>query len=304
MAKEKEVVLQEIKQTNDDPNDIVFDYFQSKAFAEQPLGMSILGPAANVRNFTADNLRSYMNTHYAAEDMIFTAVGNLEHQKFVDMVEKRIQNLHPKTSFSKPQQIYTGGEFIKVRDTEQAQVLLGFPGVDYHSPYYYPLTILSTILGGSMSSRLFQEIREKRGVVYSVYSFTNSHINNGLFGIYAGLNQEEIKNYIPVVADEVKKICNEPVNDQEFNRVKVQLKASLLMALESSASTAEVVSRQHLVHNRVLPVSEIVERIDNVSKQDIMTIAQRVFSGKPTYTLMGNLGQYPNYEQIEKYFHL
>ena len=300
MAKEKEVVVQEIKQTNDDPSDIVFDYFQETAYADQALGMTILGPAEKVRSFSADDLRKYMGHNYAAENIVVAAVGNLKHNDFVKMVEQRMGGLQPHTNFVRDKQLYTGGQFIKTRDIEQAQVLLGFEGVQYHHPQYYPISILSTIFGGSMSSRLFQEIREKRGLVYSVYSFTNTHTGSGLFGIYAGLNQEEIKNYLPVVADEIKKISNEYVTDKELNRVKVQMKASILMALESSSSTAEVVARQQLIHNRFIPVSEIVEKIDSITKEDVLQAAQYIFSSKLTYTLLGNLSQYPDYETLAK----
>ena len=165
LTKEKEVIVQEIKQTNDDPSDIVFDYFQKTAYANQALGMSILGPEQLIRSFDANVLRSYMNKNYAAENIAVVAVGNLKHEQFVNMVQKRMCTIKPYTDFVKEKQFYTGGEFIKTRDTEQAQVLLGFEGVDYYSENYYPTTILSTILGGSMSSRLFQEIREKRGLV-------------------------------------------------------------------------------------------------------------------------------------------
>lgn len=302
MDKEKEVVVQEIKQTKDDPSDIVFDYFQATAFKNQSLGMSILGPVERVRSFSAEDLRNYMHGHYAGENIVVAAVGNIKHDDFVKMTEARMGSLNGKVSFSRAKQIYTGGEYIKSRDIEQAQVLLGFPGIDYFSDKYYSTGIMSNILGGSMSSRLFQEIREKRGLVYSVYSFTNSHSNSGLFGIYAGLDEEEICKYVPVVADEVKKICNEYVTDQELNRVRMQMKAGILMALESSSSTAEIIARQHLVHNRIIPMQEIVERIENVSKQDIMDTAQSIFSGKLTYTVLGNIKCLPNYEEVEKLF--
>lgn len=300
MAKEKEVVIQEIKQTNDDPSDIVFDYFQETAFANQALGRSILGPAEKVRKFDSTTLRTYMAHNYAAENIVVAAVGNLDHQKFVQMVNERMASLQAKTSFTPDKQIYTGGMFAKQRDIEQAQVLLGFPGIAYGSEQYYHATILSTIFGGSMSSRLFQEIREKRGLVYSVYSFTNAHIESGLFGIYAGLDAEQIPCYLPVVAEEIKKISNDLVSDKEFNRVKVQLKASVLMALESSSSTAEVIARQQLIHKRNLPIAEIVERIDSVTKEDIRTMAQQIFGGKLTYTLLGNLNKYPSYDKMQK----
>ena len=300
MKKEKEVVVQEIKQTFDDPSDIVHDYFQETAYAKQALGRSILGPAEKVRSFDAEKLKAYMARNYAAENIVVSAVGNIKHEQFVQMVETRMSSLQSKKHFVLEKQIYTGGFFAKNRDIEQAQVLLGFPSIDHHNKKYYHASILSTILGGSMSSRLFQEIREKRGLVYTVYSFTNAHSATGLFGIYAGLDAEQIKNYLPVVADEIKKICNEPVSDKELNRVKVQLKASVLMALESSSSTAEVIARQQLIHNRNLPIEEIVERIDSVSKDDILAMAQYIFGGKLTYTLLGNLCEYPSYEQMEK----
>lgn len=300
MVKEKEVVVQEIKQTNDDPSDIVFDYFNETSYANQPIGRSILGTADLVRSFDAEKLRKYMNSNYAAENIVVAATGNLKHDDFVKMVEARMGGLQTKTSYIKAPQIYTGGEFVKIRDIEQAQVLLGFDGVDYHHDLYYPVAIMSNILGGGMSSRLYQEIREKRGLVYTVYSFTNSHTQSGNFGIYAGLNQEEIRNYIPVVADEVKKIINEPVSDQELNRVKVQFKANILMALESSSSTAEVIARHQLCHNRNIPIEEIVEKVEKVNKDDIINAARYIFASKPTYTLLGNLEKYPSYEDIEK----
>ena len=300
MVKEKEVVVQEIKQTNDDPSDIVFDYFNETAYKNQPIGRSILGTADLVRSFDAEKLRKYMNTNYAAENIVVAAAGNIKHEDFVKMTEVRMGNLRSKTDYKKASQIYTGGEFVKKRDIEQAQVLLGFNGVDYHHEFYYPIAVMSKILGGGMSSRLYQEIREKRGLVYTVYSFDNSHSQSGIFGIYAGLNQEEIKKYMPVVTDEIKKIMNEPVSDKEINRVKVQIKANILMALESSSSTAEVIARHQLCYNRNIPMEEIVEKIENVGKDDIMKVAQYIFGSKPTYTLLGNLKKYPGYEDIEK----
>lgn len=301
MNKEKDVVVQEIKQTYDDPSDIVFDYFQDTAFHNQPVGMSILGTEDRVRSFDADVLRRYMQHNYAADNIIVAAVGNLNHNKFVKMVEERMSDLQEKSNFVRAAQNYTGGMFVENREIEQAQVLIGFPSVSYHSDQYYHASILSTILGGSMSSRLFQEIREKRGLVYTVYSFSNSHLQSGLFGVYAGLNADEIGKYIPVVSDELKKICQENVLDKELDRVKVQLKASILMALESSSSTAEVIARQRLIHGRVIPVEEIVARIESVTKEDIRQMAEQIFTQKPTYTLLGNLKEYPSYEELQKY---
>ncbi|MBR1825017.1 MAG: insulinase family protein [Alphaproteobacteria bacterium] len=300
LNKEREVVVQEIKQTFDDPSDVVFDYFQETAYKAQALGRTILGPTEKVRGFNADTLRRYMSSNYAAENIVVAAVGNLKHAEFVKMVEMRMAGLQAKKNFVADKQIYTGGEFIKNRDTEQAQVLLGFKSVDCYDENLYAVSLLSAILGGGMSSRLFQEIREKRGLVYTVYSFNNAFTQNGIFGIYAGLEAEEIKNYVPVVTDEIKRICNEYVTDAELSRVKVQHKAGMLMALESSSSTAEAIARRYLLHNRFIPVEEIVQKIESVGKEDVMRMAQTIFGSAPTYTLLGNLKEYPNYDELQK----
>lgn len=301
MVKEKEVVVQEIKQGNDTPDDVIFDYFQQYAFPEQPLGRSILGTDCHVRSFTPEKLCSYMRHNYAAENTVVVAVGNLQHTAFVDMVKARLERYQPHTSFELPAQIYQGGFYAEKRSIEQAHVLLGFKGIEYSNPLYYPVSIFSTLFGGGMSSRLFQEIRENRGLVYSVYSFTNSHTRNGLFGIYAGTSGHELNKLIPVIADEIKKVVNDKVAQSELNRAKVQLKASMLMALESSSSSAEVIARQMLLYNRVIPTAEIIERIEAVSIEDIQKAAQTLFKSQPTYTLLGDLKDYPNYENLQKF---
>ncbi len=300
MAKEKEVVIQEIKQGIDTPDDAVFDYFQEDAFKNLPLGRTILGPESNIKKFNADALRRYMKSHYGADNMVVVAVGNLDHDIFVKMVEERLGNYQNKASFSIEPQEYAGGFTYQKRDIEQIHLLLGFKGVNYKSQMYYPVSVFSTIFGGGMSSRLFQEIREKRGLVYTVYSFTNSHTLGGLFGIYAGTTAEELNQLIPVAADEIKKICQEKVTDKELDRAKTQLKASMLMALESSSSTAEVIARQTLIHQRIIDTDEVIARVDAVSKEDIQKAAQMLFTSNPTYTLLGNVNQYPSYEDLKK----
>lgn len=300
LVKEREVVVQEIKQALDTPDDIIFDYFQEAAFPNQALGRTILGPAEKVRSFTAKTLRNYISTNYAAENMIACAVGNIEHDIFVKMVESRWADYHSKTNFSVEPQIYKGGFFIEKRDIEQAHIVLGFKGFKYECEEYYPSIIFSTLFGGGMSSRLFQEIREKRGLVYTVYSFTNSHTQNGLFGIYAGTGKEELKELMPVIAEEIRKVRDNKVDPKELERAKTQLKASMLMGLESSSSSAEVLARQMLLFNRIIPVEEMVERVEKVSIDDVQNVAQQIFSSKPTYTLLGSIDEYLGYDQLEK----
>lgn len=300
LIKEREVVIQEIKQTLDTPDDIVFDYFQETAFPNQAVGRSILGQIETVRSFNRNSLISYINSNYAAENMVLCAVGNIKHETFVKLVKDRMEDFRPKTNFVTEKQIYKGGFFIERKPIEQSHVVLGFEAYPYKDERYYAAAMLSTILGGGMSSRLFQEIREKRGLVYSVYSFTAAHCTTGVFGIYAGTEAKQLPVLMPVVVDEIKKICNEKVTEKEFNRAKMQMKAGIKMGLESSSSTAEVLARQNLIYNRSLTTDEVVQKIDAVTIDDIRKTATEIFASKPTYTLLGAINSYMEPDELQK----
>jgi len=301
MVKEKEVVVQEIKQSADSPEDAVYDNFQACVFPNQPLGRPILGTVENVRGFTPQMLHDYMSHNYAAENTVAVAVGNLKHETFVEMVRARMNDYRARTSFAVPAQIYDGQFSAEKRPIEQTHVLVGFKGVPYGHPLYYATSVFSTLFGGGMSSRLFREIREKRGLVYSVYSFMHSQTANGIFGIYAGTSGDQVNELMPVIADEIKKTVQENVSDKELNRAKTQLKASMLMALENSFSGAELIARQTLLYNKIIPTDDLVAKIEAVSAEDIRQTAQMIFSSAPAYTLLGGLKGYPDYEELKKY---
>lgn len=300
LVKEREVVVQEIKQGIDTPDDIIFDFVQEQAFPNQALGRTILGSAEKVRSFGQDELQGYLKSNYSGENMVVCAVGNIEHNKFVKMVKERLGGFQAKAPFEKEKQMYIGGFKSEKRDIEQAHAVLAFSGVKYECETYYPCLIFSTIFGGGMSSRLFREIREKRGLVYSVYSFSNSHTQSGLFGIYAGTTNKELQELMPVIGTEIKKICNDLVSPQELCRAKAQLKASMLMALESSSTTAEILARQMLLYNRIIPIEEMVERIEKVTAEDVRDMAQQIFASNPTYCLVGDIDNHPDYHQIQQ----
>lgn len=300
LVKEREVVVQEIKQGIDTPDDIIFDFVQEQAFPNQALGRTILGSAEKVRSFGQDELQGYLKSNYSGENMVVCAVGNIEHNKFVKMVKERLGGFQAKAPFEKEKQMYIGGFKSEKRDIEQAHAVLAFSGVKYECETYYPCLIFSTIFGGGMSSRLFREIREKRGLVYSVYSFSNSHTQSGLFGIYAGTTNKELQELMPVIGTEIKKICNDLVSPQELCRAKAQLKASMLMALESSSTTAEILARQMLLYNRIIPIEEMVERIEKVTAEDVRGMAQQIFASNPTYCLVGDIDNHPDYHQIQQ----
>ena len=300
MIKEKEVVVQEIKQSIDTPDDIIFDYFQKEAFPDQALGRTILGPAEGVRAMTAEKMFDYMQNHYAAENIVFAAVGNLNHDELAKMVEEKFADFREKTNFDVPEQKYAGNVSVNKKDIEQTHLLLGFKGVNLGHENHITLQTLSTLFGGGMSSRLFQEIREKRGLVYTIYSFSNAHSKAGTFGIYAGTTAEELKTLMPVLFDEIKKIQNDQVDEKELKRAKAQLKAGMLMALESSSSSAEMIARHNLMHGRLIPTEEIVEKIEAVTPENIRSVAQQIFSSNPNYALLGNFEEYMEYEKLKQ----
>lgn len=298
LVKEREVVVQEIKQTADDPSDIVFDYMQAQAFAGQAMGRPILGTPELVRSYGAKELRGYMQTNYSAENMVVCAVGNIKHTDFVKMVESRMGDVPMHKNFVADKQIYQGGYFAEKRDNEQAQIILGFNGFKYADEHYYSSMLMTAVLGGGMSSRLFKEIREKRGLVYSVYCFPNYYTGSGFTGISAATDKEQINEMMPVMIDEIKKMTNEKVSEVELARAKAQMKAGMLMSLENSSAVAEKMARQQLLFNRYIPVDEMVGYIDAVSAEDVLKAAQIVFASKPTYALVGNIDGHISYDAV------
>ncbi|MGE5545461.1 MAG: M16 family metallopeptidase [Solirubrobacterales bacterium] len=297
LAREQTVVVQEISQAIDTPDDIIFDHFQATAFPEQPLGRPVLGTEDLVRAMTRDTLADYMATHYAAPRMVLAASGAIDHDRLVEAAGKAFSRLPSTAEPVSHQARYVGGDYREDRDIEQVNLVLGFDGVSYDDSDYYTASMLSTILGGGMSSRLFQEVREKRGLVYSIYSFTSSYSDGGLFGVYAGTGEDEVAELIPVMCDEIVKITA-GVDADELQRARAQLKASILMSLESTSARCEQLARQILVYNRPVPVAEVIEKIDAVGPEDIVRVARRLFATTPTVSAIGPLGNVESYERI------
>ncbi|MCW3473352.1 M16 family metallopeptidase [Limobrevibacterium gyesilva] len=292
LERERGVILQEIGQANDTPDDIVFDHFQETAYPDQPMGRPVLGTEASIRAMKRDTLMGYMRRHYTAANTVVAAAGNLDHDAFLDLVQRHFADLPGTPAPAVPPGLYAGGEFREGRDLDQVHIVLGFPSVAYADPDYYPAMLLSTLLGGGMSSRLFQEVREKRGLVYSVYSFTAPYMDGGLFGIYAGTGESEAAELIPITLDELHKV-QRGVTDVELGRARAQVKASLLMSLESTGSRCEQLSRQIQVFGRVIPTAETVAKIEAVTPADVARAAARIFRAPPTLAAMGPAGRVP-----------
>ncbi|KXV75722.1 peptidase M16 [Acetobacter malorum] len=286
IERERGVILQEIGQANDTPDDVVFDHFQATAYPDQPMGRPTLGTEDLIRTMSRETLMRYMSAHYTTGNMVVAAAGNLHHDDVVRQVERHFADLGTTPLIPGTPSIYGGGEFRQEKDLDQAHVVLGFPSVGYNDPDYYAALMLSLLLGGGMSSRLFQEIREKRGLVYSVYSFNAPFLDGGVFGIYAGTGEKECAELVPVTLEELKKV-QKSVGKDELARACAQLKASLLMSLESTGSRCEQIARQLQLFGRLIPVAETVARVEAVTTDDIRRVATRIFTQKPTLAALG-----------------
>ncbi len=297
LRRERTVILQEIMQAEDTPEDIIFDRFQETAFPDQALGRPILGSPERVGGMSRDSLIDYWRRHYAAPRMIVAAAGKVDHDALVALVENAFLEVPTVNGVAAEPAHYAGGEWRKDRDLEQVNVILGFPAVGFDDPDYYVQSVLSTILGGGMSSRLFQEVREKRGLVYSIYSFASSYRDSGLFGVYAGTGADEVAELIPVVCGELVGVA-ERVHAKEIARARAQVRASLLMASESTSARCEQLARQLMVFGRPIPNPEILSRIEAVTAEDVMHLAGRLFSRTPTLAALGPVGKLEPTERI------
>jgi predicted Zn-dependent peptidase len=297
LERERGVILQEIGQANDTPDDIIFDRFQEIAYPTQPIGRPVLGTEEGIRTMPRKMLTGYMQRHYAHSNIVIAAAGNLHHEAILELVERHFSDLPAEKALPVQDAIYKGGEFREDRDLDQVHMVLGFPSVGYGDRDYYPTLLLSTLLGGGMSSRLFQEIREKRGLVYSIYSFASPFVDGGLFGIYAGTGESEAAEVMPVTLDELRKVQTE-VTEAELNRARAQVKASLLMSLESTGSRCEQIARQLQLFGRVLPTQETVAKINAVTTEDIQRAAVRHFRATPTLATMGPADKVPTLAEI------
>ena len=287
LERERGVILQEISQTNDTPDDIIFDYFQNIAFPNQAMGRPILGPTKIVSKIISDDLRAYRDQYYNADNMLFCAAGNISHEEVLDYANKYFSNFsRKKTQVHDKKYDYRGGLYSDVRDLEQSHAIIGFEGIPSLSEDYYKMAIFSSILGGGMSSRLFQEVREKRGLVYSVYSFTSSYRRNGLFGIYAATSKNKLSELANVATAELLKMRDD-ITEKEFNRTKTQFKASLLMSQENCASVCEQIANQTMIFGSPRKREDILAKINEVTIEDIKKLADKIVLSKVSVVTVG-----------------
>jgi predicted Zn-dependent peptidase len=240
-----------------------------------------------------------MKRHYGGEGMVLAAAGRVDHDELHRLAERAFADLAPQRARPEAKARYGGGEFREERDLEQVHVVLGFDGVSYHDPDHYAVSVFSTALGGGMSSRLFQEVREKRGLVYSIYSFGASYTDSGVFGIYAGTGEDEVEAMIPVICAELGKL-KEDVGEAELARARAQLKAGTLMARESTSARLEQLAQSLLVYGRPIPVEEIVAEIEKVDRGRFVEVARRLAASPITMAALGPIDKVERASEVAR----
>jgi predicted Zn-dependent peptidase len=288
LSREQNVIVQEIGASEDTPDDIVFDYLQETAFPKQPLGRSILGTPESVRSFGEAGLRAYLSRNYRAPDMVVAAAGAVDHRAVVREVEHRFISFNgPAAPVPQPAHFGGGGMHIAPRDLEQVHLTMALEGLPQLDPALYSLQVFTSVLGGGMSSRLFQEVRENRGLCYSIYSFHAPYLDTGMFGLYAGTDEANASELMRVVVDQIATTAA-TITEAEIARAKAQMKAGLLMALESSRARVEQLARQMLIFGRPIPLSEIVAKVEAVTVESAQASGRELIRrSRPAIAVLG-----------------
>jgi predicted Zn-dependent peptidase len=297
LERERSVILQEIGQANDTPDDIIFDHFQECAYPDQAMGRPVLGRPEIIRELGRDAVMAYLRDHYGARRMVLAAAGNLEHERLVDLADTLLSDLPAERSVTTEPARYTGGGYREERDLEQLHLVVGFPGPVIGDSDYYAASVLSTAFGGGMSSRLFQEIRETRGLVYAIHSFVHGYRDGGLFGIYAGTGEVEAAELVPALCGEAMKL-RDGLTAIELNRAKTQMKAGLLMSLESTSGRCEQLAQHLLIYGTPFDPGEVVRRIEAVDEAAIARVVALWSSAPPTLAALGPLSRLEEYDKL------
>ena len=299
LVREKGVILQEIAMHRDTPDDLIMDYFDAVAYPNQPMGRSILSTEERVSSHSRAAIMGYMQRHYQPGRMVVSAAGAIDHAQLVPLVEQHLPLAATHESTLPQKGAYQGGESRVARDLEQLHLVMGLPAFSNHHPDYYALQLLSSIFGGGMSSRLFQEVREKRGLAYTVYSSVSAYSDSGMLNLYAAAAPEQAQELSLVLCDELAKLT-QGVSEKELRRAKNQSKAELLMARESPQAVAGWIGRHLLAYGQYIPASVLTARIEAVTLDDIRRVAQTVLSGHPTIAALGDVKGVPDYGKIQE----
>lgn len=295
---ERGVILQEIGQSLDTPDDVIFDWLQEAAYPGQAMGRTILGPAERVSGFSRDDLAGFVREHYGPGQMIVAAAGAVDHDTLARQAEEIFGHLAPVTDPGREPARWQGTEARRVKRLEQAHFALAFEGPGYLAPDFYAAQIWTSALGGGMSSRLFQRIREERGLCYTIFAQSGFHDDTGMVTVYAGTSGEQLADLAHLTIDEIRRSADE-MTEAEVARAKAQLKAGLLMGLESPSGQAERIARALAIWGRVPDAEEVAQRIDAVTAAEVRDhAAGLIAAARPALALYGPVRRGPSREAL------
>jgi predicted Zn-dependent peptidase len=280
LRREQSVIVQEIGASEDAPDDLVFERLQETAFPKQPVGRSILGTRDTVRSFTPKRLRAYLTRQYAAPKMVVAAAGAVDHAAVVAEAERRFASFAGAAPAAPEPAHFHGGTRVETRDLEQVHIALALQGLPVGDEQLFSLQVFTSVLGGGMSSRLFQEVRENRGLCYTITTFHMPYSDTGMFALYAGTDEADAPELMRVVIDQIGD-ATETLSEKEIARAKTQLKAGLLMALESSEARIGQLGRQMLAYGRPIPLEEIVAKVDAVTVESARAAGRLLIKRSP-----------------------
>lgn len=286
VVKERDVILQEIGQVQDTPDDLVFDLLQEVAYPGQPFGTPILGTPGSIAQIDSAALKHFRTTHYGASNLVFSAAGNIAHKDLVDIVEAQFGAIGTGQKYTPRQAAWSPGERSFERPSEQVHLALGYNAPGLEDEQIYAVQAMSTMLGGGMSSRLFQDVREERGLAYSVFADVSAHAGAGLLSLYAGTSPSDAAQAL----DRIRKNCADMTradDPRELARAKAQLKAGLAMSLESSAGLSEQMGRQMLAFGYILSPADLIAKVDGVTLEDVRAAASYCFGSGEAFASVG-----------------
>ena len=293
LKKEKNVVYEEIKMYEDTPDDIVHDVLSRATFGDHPLGYPILGTEETLTTFNGDTLREYMNEHYTPDNVVVSVAGNIS-EEFIKDIEKLFGTYETgskKQKFEKPN--FMNQKLAKQKDTEQAHLCIGFNGLQVGHENIYSLIVLNNILGGSMSSRLFQDVREQKGLAYSVFSYHSSYADNGILTVYGGTGSKQLNELFETIQETLATLKSEGITAKELANSKEQMKGSLMLSLESTNSRMSRNGKNELLLGRHRTLDSIIDMVNGVSEESVNTLANQVFTDSYSVALISPEGKLP-----------
>lgn len=293
--KEISVVIEEIKMYEDSPEDLVHDKLSEIIFSDSPMAYNILGTEKNLRTFTHEKVIKYMNENYSPTNTVISIAGNFAEEEFIHLIEenfkdwekKEVKKLHIDSPYQR--------KVLGVnKDLEQIHMCIGNKTFGRHDKNYYSLLVLNNLFGGTMSSRIFQEVREKRGLVYSIYSSVTNYSNSGIFSIYAGMGYDQVEDALRTILKEMSGIKRGNITEEEFHRAKQQIKGNYILSLESTSSRMSAIGRRELLYNEILHPNDIINAINKVEIRDVLNVAEDLFKIEDlSIAFTGNLHKYP-----------